>query len=53
MTTIQVWALKKSEKVMIELAADGQGRDNSSNLFVRFLGQVARRIIFCPILIKR
>ncbi|RYQ92042.1 hypothetical protein Ahy_B09g098146 [Arachis hypogaea] len=37
---------------MIELAADGQGRDNSSNLFVRFLGQVARRIIFCPISIK-
>ncbi|XP_057758203.1 uncharacterized protein LOC130977851 [Arachis stenosperma] len=38
---------------MTELDADGQGRDNSSNLFVRFLGQVAHRIIFCPIFIKR
>ncbi|RYQ79277.1 hypothetical protein Ahy_Scaffold6g107985 [Arachis hypogaea] len=37
----------------MELDADGQGRDNGSNLFVRFLGQVARRIIFCPISIKR
>ncbi|RYQ85533.1 hypothetical protein Ahy_B10g105100 [Arachis hypogaea] len=49
---VQVWALKKSEKVMMELDADGQGRDNGSNLFVRFLGQVARRIRFCPISIK-
>ncbi|RYQ85531.1 hypothetical protein Ahy_B10g105097 [Arachis hypogaea] len=31
--------LEKSEKVMMELDADGQGRDNGLNLFVRFLGQ--------------
>ncbi|MED6113414.1 hypothetical protein PIB30_070560 [Stylosanthes scabra] len=37
----------------MELDANGQGKDNSSNLFVRFLGQVARRITFCPISIKR
>ncbi|RYR05271.1 hypothetical protein Ahy_B06g085137 [Arachis hypogaea] len=37
MTAIQVWALKKCEKVMMELDADGQ----------------ARGIIFCPISIKR
>ncbi|RYR20696.1 hypothetical protein Ahy_B03g065917 [Arachis hypogaea] len=40
MIATQVWALKKSEKVMMELDADGQGRDNGSNLFVRFLGQI-------------
>ncbi|MED6163461.1 hypothetical protein PIB30_080168 [Stylosanthes scabra] len=53
MTAIQIWSLKKSEKVMMELDANGQGKDNSSNLFVRFLGQVARRVTFCPISIKR
>ncbi|RYQ95169.1 hypothetical protein Ahy_B08g090226 [Arachis hypogaea] len=53
LTAIQVWALKKGEKVMMELDADGQGRDNGANLFVRFLGQVARQIMFCPISIKR
>ncbi|MED6226167.1 hypothetical protein PIB30_100840 [Stylosanthes scabra] len=37
----------------MELDANGQGQDNGSNLFVRFLGQVARRIRFCPISIKR
>ncbi|RYR53979.1 hypothetical protein Ahy_A06g029234 isoform B [Arachis hypogaea] len=37
----------------MELDADGQGRDNGSDLFVRFLGQVAHRIRFCPISIKR
>ncbi|MED6210829.1 hypothetical protein PIB30_067848 [Stylosanthes scabra] len=52
-TAIQIWSLKKSEKVMMELDANGQGQDNGSNLFVRFLGQVARRIRFCPISLKR
>ncbi|RYR08428.1 hypothetical protein Ahy_B05g076108 [Arachis hypogaea] len=37
----------------MELDADEQGRDNGSNLFVRFFGQVTRRIRFCPISIKR
>ncbi|RYR26374.1 hypothetical protein Ahy_B02g060614 isoform D [Arachis hypogaea] len=37
----------------MELDADGQGQDNGSNLFVKFFGQVARRIKFSPISIKR
>ncbi|MED6170955.1 hypothetical protein PIB30_036118 [Stylosanthes scabra] len=37
----------------MELDASGEGKDNDSNLFVRFLGQVARRITFCLISIKR
>ncbi|QHO20323.1 uncharacterized protein DS421_11g336980 [Arachis hypogaea] len=46
MTAIQVWHLKKEEKVMMELDGHGQGRDNDANL-------IARRATLCPISIQR
>ncbi|MED6209679.1 hypothetical protein PIB30_057056 [Stylosanthes scabra] len=52
-TATQFWQLEKDEKVMMELDGYGQGRDNGANLFVRFLRQMARRIILCPISIKK
>ncbi|XP_057759993.1 uncharacterized protein LOC130980319 [Arachis stenosperma] len=53
MSAIQVWYLKKEEKVMMELDGHGQGRDNGANLLVRFLGLMARRATLCPISIQR
>ncbi|XP_016164960.1 uncharacterized protein LOC107607526 [Arachis ipaensis] len=53
MTAIQVWHLKKEEKVMMELDGHGQGQDNGTNLLIRFLGLVARRATLCPISIQR
>ncbi|XP_057734736.1 uncharacterized protein LOC130950230 [Arachis stenosperma] len=53
MSAIQVWYLKKEEKVMMELDGHGQGRDNGANLLVRFLGLMARGATLCPISIQR
>ena len=33
----QVWNLAKTAKVVVEFNGDGQGKDNGSNLLVRFL----------------
>ncbi|RYQ83734.1 hypothetical protein Ahy_B10g102546 [Arachis hypogaea] len=38
---------------MMELDGHGQGRDNGTNLLVRFLGVMPRRATLCPISIQR
>ncbi|XP_058742693.1 uncharacterized protein LOC131615238 [Vicia villosa] len=49
----QVWHLEKTKKVVVELNDFGQGDNSSSNLLVRFLGQVAKKSVYCPISVKR
>lgn len=49
----QIWHLEKTKKVLVEINGNGQGNDNGANLLVRFLGQLAKKHVFCPISIKR
>lgn len=43
---------KQNLKVIVELNVNGQGHENGTNLFVRFLGKLSKNPTLCPITIK-